>query len=107
MELTHLDIRTALEDAAFPADGDDLLAVAEANEAGPEVLAALDRLRADETYDSVDEVIDELNVDHTAIDDTTTLRTMLGMDDGDPDPDHVAAHVDGEDDTGVLPSLSG
>ncbi|MBW3621396.1 MAG: DUF2795 domain-containing protein [Actinobacteria bacterium] len=90
MEPTHLDVRTALHGAAFPADGDDLLGVARVNQADPDVLAALDRLRADEIYDSIEEVLDELNIDHTAIDDTSTLRTMLGMGADDPDPDHIA-----------------
>lgn len=97
MELHHVDIRAALVGAAFPADGDDLLGVARVHQAAPEVLEALDRLRADEVYDSVEEVLDELNVDHTAIDDTTTLRTMLGMGDDDLDPDHVAAQPDSDD----------
>lgn len=97
MDLTHLDIRTALHGAAFPADGDDLVGVARVNLADPEVLEALDRLRADELYDSVEEVLDELNIDHTAIDDTMTLRTMLGMGADDPDPDHIALDDEGAD----------
>lgn len=104
MEPTHLDVRTALHGAAFPADGDDLVAVARVNLADPDVLATLDRLRADEVYDSIEEVLDELNIDHTAIDDTMTLRTMLGMGEDDPDPDHI--RFDDElDATGQLPEL--
>jgi hypothetical protein len=104
MELTHLDVRTALHGAAFPADGDDLVAVARVNQADPDVLEALDRLRADEVFDSVEEVLDELNIDHTAIDDTMTLRTMLGMGADDPDPDHI--RLDGDPDgTGRIPEL--
>lgn len=104
MELTHLDIRAALAGAAFPADGDDLAGVARVNQAAPDVVDALERLRFDEVYDSVEEVLDELNIDHTAIDDTMTLRTMLGMGDDDPDPDHVAPI--GLDETGHLPELT-
>lgn len=104
MEPTHLDVRTALHGAVFPADGDDLVAVARVNLADHEVLETLDRLRADEVYDSIEEVLDELNIDHTAIDDTMTLRTMLGMGVDDPDPDHI--RFDDElDTTGQLPEL--
>ncbi len=107
VELTHLDIRAALAGAAFPADGDDLVGVARVHQAAPEVVEALDRLRADEVYDSVEEVLDELNIDHTAIDDTTTLRAMLGMGADDPDPDHRAVLGEDvfEDEDGTRPSL--
>lgn len=86
MELTHLDIRTALRGAAFPAYGDDLERVARTNQADPEVLEALEHLRADEEYGDVEEVLDELNLDHTAIEDTTQLRVALGMEEDEAMP---------------------
>lgn len=82
MELTHLDIRTAVRGATFPASGDDLVAVARVNQAAPEVVEALDRLGAADEFDSVEEVLDELNLDHTAIENTSELRVALGMEDG-------------------------
>lgn len=87
MELTHLDIRTAVRGAVFPASGDDLVAVARVNQAAPEVLDTLDRLGAADEFSSVEEVLDELNLDHTAIDDTVQLRVALGMEDDDESPD--------------------
>jgi hypothetical protein len=86
MELTHLDIRTALRGAAFPSYGDDLERVARTNQADPEVLDALDHLRADDEYASVEEVLDELNLDHTLMEDTTALRVALGMEDDEAMP---------------------
>lgn len=86
MDLTHLDIRAALRGAAFPSTGDDLERVARTNQADPEVLDALERLRADDEYLSIEEVLDELNLDHTAIEDTTELRVALGMEDDDAAP---------------------
>ena len=93
MELTHLDIRSALRGAAFPASGDDLVAVARVNQAAPEVVDALDRLGAADEFDSVEEVLDELNLDHTAIDDTVQLRVALGMPDDATSPDDDIALV--------------
>lgn len=86
MDLTHLDIRASLRGAAFPASGDDLERVARTNQADPEVVEALERLRADDEYLSIEEVLDELNLDHTAIEDTTELRMALGMEDEDGAP---------------------
>lgn len=93
MELTHLDIRTAVRGAAFPASGDDLVAVARVNQAAPEAIDALDRLGAADEFDSVEEVLDELNLDHTAIDDTVQLRVALGMPDEATSPDDEVAVV--------------
>lgn len=86
MELTHLDIRTALRGATFPAFGDDLERVARTNQADPEVLEALEHLSAAEEYGDVEEVLDELNLDHTAIEDTTQLRVALGMEEDEAMP---------------------
>ena len=97
MDLTHLDIRTAVRGATFPATGDDLVAVARVNQADPEVVDALDRLGAADEFDSVEEVLDELNLDHTAIDDTMELRTALGMSDDATSPDDApSVHEDDE-----------
>lgn len=98
MEITHLDIRAAVRGATFPATGDDLVAVARVNQAPPETLDALDRLGAADEFDSVEEVLDELNLDHTAIDDTVQLRVALGMADDAESPDGPEAALEPEDD---------
>lgn len=83
MEVTHLDIRNALRGASFPADADDLERVSRTNLAEPEVIDLLEHLPDGDEYDSIEDVLDELNVDHSAIDDTTELRVALGMEDGE------------------------
>lgn len=102
MELTHLDIRSAVRGATFPASGDDLVAVARVNQAAPEVVDALDRLGAADEFDSVEEVLDELNLDHTAIDDTVQLRVALGMPDEANSPDEVALVADEDEEPAGL-----
>lgn len=86
MEITHLEIRAALHGAAFPATGEELASVARVNQAPPEAVELLERLGTEDTFDSPEEVLDELNLDHTAIEDTTELRVALGMEDGDGVP---------------------
>lgn len=81
MEITHLELRAALHGATYPATGDDLAAVARVNQAPVEAVELLERLGTDDLFDSIDEVLDELNLDHTAIENTTELRVALGMED--------------------------
>ncbi|MDX1657833.1 MAG: DUF2795 domain-containing protein [Nitriliruptorales bacterium] len=79
MEITHLEIRAALHGAAFPATGDDLASVARVNQAEPEIVELLERLGSDDEFGTIEEVLDELNLDHTALENTTELRVALGM----------------------------
>lgn len=102
MEITHLDIRAAVRGATFPATGDDLVAVARVNQAPPETMEALDRLGAADEFDSVEEVLDELNLDHTAIDDTVQLRVALGMADDADAPDGLEDRTERYEDPAFL-----
>ena len=79
MEITHLEIQAALHGATFPSTGDELASVARVNQAPVEVTEMLERLGTDDLFEDLDEVLDELNLDHTALDNTTQLRVALGM----------------------------
>jgi len=59
--ISPITVQKFLKDADYPADRDDLLAVAEGNDAPEEVIEALEAL-GESTFDGPDEVVEALDV---------------------------------------------
>jgi hypothetical protein len=55
-----ITVQKYLKGAQYPADRDDLLSLAESNDAPEEVIEALEALE-DQTYDGPDEVVEALD----------------------------------------------
>lgn len=80
MELTPEQVRAGLRGAVFPSVPTDLVEVARRNGAPDPVCRSLERLTPGLTVESVEEVIDELNLEQRTLEDTGELRAALGMD---------------------------
>ena len=55
-----MSVKKFLKGADYPADRDDLLVIAEGNEAPEDVMDALEELSAESTFDGPDEVAEAL-----------------------------------------------